>query len=261
MLEQGEGCEVRGNSGCPICLNNAKLTKEDWLPNWVRKILLSDRPPQGEYPPRAIARVCQPCNHGMGQVFENPTSLIMRPMFLRQEAVLSEQEQKVIAAWIVKTNLVRAVATEYGQRIFTSAVKEFLRSALMRMVETGMPPPNASVRVGCFLPPVLSGADTPKVEADYFGIPSRYREVESFTAVTHANSLAWETVIDGPMSSDRPQGTTRLDAPLAPLVRIWPHPVSELRWPPNVLLNANDYGHLCAAWGHPPENYSSALNY
>ena len=126
-----------------------------------------------------------------------------------------------------------------------------------RFQRTGNPPPNTSVRVGCFDPSVLrNGEDLPENEMDAadFGIPAPYYDAFSFSCISHLYGLLWETVIGGLASVEPLIDATKGDRRL---IRLWPQDGSELTWPPDVLLPRRAHPQLCAAWKHSPDMYDS----
>lgn len=234
------------------------MTKEDWIPQWARKAMLRDLPPQGEPPARLTARTCDLCNHSMGRVFENHTSILMRPMFRGHQVLLTERQQAMIAAWVIKTNLVRAVATDYGLSRFPTDHLEDHRMALLLMMQTGLPPPEATVRLGCAHPRITDLIEHPEDDRPFW-IPPPYRWAFHTTAISNLHYLVWEVALGGGISSHEALRDVTQDDDR--LIRIWPQKVPQQQWPPPVLFTPTAFSRLCEAWHHGPDAFGPSMTY
>lgn len=244
---------------CPICLQHGDLEKEDWIPLWVRRTLIVRMAIPGQQPPRAQTLVCERCNKRMGKLFEEPTSLVMRPLFTGDPALLSARDQQTIATWIVKTNLVRAIATEWGrERLLPNGIWVH-RVALAYLMETRLPPVATSVRLGCFEPSVLSRGISLEPSTDsQVRIPSPDWEGPFLINIVHSGALLSEMFMGSSVDVERFISATSSDDRLT---RIWPPTSSEVNWPPNVLLPGETYADLRAAWQHGPETYAASMEW
>src|SRR4051812_28629355 len=100
---------------CKICLlSRQNWTKEDAYPQWLRARIrdwYSARPdgPQWAQVSRVFLRpVCEPCQERLNELFEQPTSELLKTMLEGPLVSLSPRRQALLAGWAVKTGLVLA---------------------------------------------------------------------------------------------------------------------------------------------------------
>lgn len=107
---------------CLFCAN-PKLTREHVLPLWLSR-LVSELGPggpvtatreaehvldfqqwQADVGELKLRRVCEPCNTGWMRRLEDAVIPIMTPMIQGEARALSPTDQRIVAAWTVKTGL------------------------------------------------------------------------------------------------------------------------------------------------------------
>lgn len=224
---------------CPICLGtDSRLSDEDVTPQWVRKILAERLPDPSRRPQKTLVRICRECNAALNDKFENPSRAIVEPLIRGASSVtLSIDERSRVAAWVMKTSLVRIVGS--SDRVESDPVTyDGAHRSLTALIEFAEPPAATSVRIGYYdQRPKFIRASDPAPRP--FVIPIRAKSDDNYDSVASLGYLHWELLFS---MSDDPSGIERLNKVQADddrLLKIWPisTPAQSVSWPPGVLLD------------------------
>jgi hypothetical protein len=136
---------------CALCgASGVKLTKEDILPEWVRKYAQSvsnqpfigeayGRPYSGAKPPaHRIKLVCELCNGWMAREFEETTKPVLVPLFEGAPQTLLPPNVRRLVRWVNKTSVMFSLTTPSP---LTVATYRAFR-------QTGDPVPNCAINIG-----------------------------------------------------------------------------------------------------------------
>jgi hypothetical protein len=234
---------------CPICLERPATTDEDIQPIWLRKTLLTATgwPKDRQAPPRMRARICGVCNHRLGKVFEVPTKDVMVPMVAGFQADLTPRQQVLIGAWLAKTCIIWSVVERKGGPEFSPSNREYLRTALVEMMATGLPPEHASVRIGARFPLYDNPYNAPGYPGPGFQVPPH----ASLTSIGGFLYLAFDVTIGGRHDLLDLINRTKDDDRF---LRVWPPGIKRQHWPPaGGYLSDADLDALRYVWRHKPE--------
>jgi hypothetical protein len=218
---------------CPLCLERKKLSAEDIMPRWCRRLVLRLFPPKiGEAPPdRITLRICTECNGRLAALYENSASELVSPMIRRSDRRFSPRDQGIVGRWIIKTTLLLKIK----DAILRGADYELERVLLVKMNEAGSPPDGSSVRVASYPAGEDPSADEPANLAELLpgGPPPHIRAFGIHTV----GYLAFEVIVSDPADALRFIARTEESDQL---VRIWPPSVEDIGYPPARILTQTD---------------------
>lgn len=215
---------------CPLCQqNHHRMTSEDVLPQWLRRRLLNDLPETDPNRfPRMRYSICAGCNGTLNVRFEISARELVLAMMDGQRIQLTPIDCRVVASWMLKTDLLIATFRRArGESFFhptTSAVdlSESLanfRAPLLGLMGTGTLPKDSTVSAG-FLNMSLASRTRPfwtREDGDV-GLYSMVRWVP----------LVYETV----MNDRHARRHARRRARDNRLVVLHPSPEGSVDWPP-----------------------------
>lgn len=217
---------------CKLCGRARRLTDEDIVPLWARKLLIEAHGPfpRGQNPARIKMRICEECNSSLGARFERLAATDLPDLLLGKSTTLTPQRQRRLGTWITKTSLMGSLAgakpSDWGY--------EMLRDALGWMIDHRIPPHQTSVRIGLFEhshDTLLDGRDV----ATLLPIGSIPRT--TYFSLTTMGVMYWEMVYGPP--ADILNFIAWADANPGPLQRVWP-PQQQMDWPPTGVITAAD---------------------
>jgi hypothetical protein len=139
---------------CAICGENEPGSKEDVLPNWLRKFAEAQSSENfvgiwggpdydAPRPGTILTRVGEPCNAWMNVAFEQPAQPLLEILMLGEAIHLSADDQRVLANWITKTALMTALHEG------ATPPKQLLRE----WRQSGEPPKGSRVSLACYSSP------------------------------------------------------------------------------------------------------------
>jgi hypothetical protein len=245
------------NKQCNICLTfDGPWTAEDIYPKWLRKWILQIMEAANATPSdlpqlRPIRRplwkpVCQACQRTLNKMFEIPAKSLMLDLLEHAELPLNPQQQIVIASWLIKTDIIFAL---YRKPPFAPLPEQiaFLRAQLVRMMQDGTPPPNATARIAA-----IKEGDVPAETPRRF-LPPEWPNphMSVVSSVSSLGTLVSETVIGGRLSVVPYIEATQNDDRF---VYVWPPQLSDVHWPPSGRLSFYDVESLRDEWKQHPDN-------
>ena len=221
---------------CPVGLANPADTREDVMPQWVRKRIRKLGIYVGDRVPSILMPMCNDCNGKFGRRFENETAPILGPMMDGEHRPLSTADQEIIGRWIIKTALLGAL----GQAVPGTPERERIRSFCCAMRDHGTPPHQSFVRLGAFDRGVPIDA-----EGHSNLHQTGYLPTVHVRGANISGHVAWEVAIGEPSELGRfITSCTDNDA----LALIWPPQLTEVAWPPPTRLTYRDVLTLKLAW-------------
>ena len=191
--------------------------------------------------------VCQTCQRRLNQMFEIPASSLMLDLLEHVELALTPRQQIVIAAWLIKTDIIFALYREPPFALLPEAC-EFLRAQLLRMMETGDPPANATARIAA----VKEGHVPVEMMRRFLPAGWPNPKISIVSSVSHVGTLVSETIIGGALSLVPYIQATQDDDRF---VYVWPPQVSDVCWPPPERLSFYDVVELREEWNEHPDNF------
>lgn len=133
---------------CAICLAYGELTKEDVVPVWYRAAMAQASALPGDQPPRTYLGLCAPCNSRSARLFEDTAAPILKGMIQRTRSELSPADQRLVARWRVKTDLLQRLWVVEQEGSPKERKYHRIRQLAQRMIHNGGHiPPNCSVQI------------------------------------------------------------------------------------------------------------------
>lgn len=242
---------------CSICLKpEGPWTAEDIYPRWLRKWVLgimeaanatpSDLPEFQPIPRPLWKPVCQTCQRTLNKMFEIPASALMLELLEHTELALTPHQQIVIAAWLIKTDIIFAL---YREPPFAPLPEQsrFLRAQLLRMMEDGTPPANSTARIA----PIKEGDVASDTTRRFLPPGWPNLNISVVSSVSSLGTMVSETIIGGKLSVLPYVEATQDDDRF---VYVWPPQVSNVSWPPPGRLSFYDVADLRKEWQQHPDN-------
>jgi hypothetical protein len=160
--------------------------------------------------------------------------------------LIQPDDQRLIAAWVTETSLVRLVTDRFHRDNLTAQVPP-AREELLALMETGVPSGLTSVRIGYW---------SMKYEHHAFGKPTPRpfvtpaRKTGIILVAPSYGSLKWEPVIPNGEQPSAIGSVLSLSADSDRLVRFWPpkEPPTPIEWPPLVILDMAQVEAHQASW-------------
>ena len=137
---------------CPICGQAGRSTKEDVLPNWLRRFASTESggdnfrgiwngaPYDDPVVPTVLVRVCDGCNGWMNQRFEIPVQHIVKLLALGESVTLTPADQGALAGWATKLAMLGAL--KHPEPPSEDVYRQWRRK--------GLPPEGSRVLVGTY---------------------------------------------------------------------------------------------------------------
>lgn len=208
---------------------------------WLRA-LPQDRLAEGwEQGSRVLIRhVCQACQQHLNTAFENSAKPLLVRMLDGSAIELTPTQQVIVGRWTAKTALMLGLNPRNEH--VTAEGRESLRLLLREVMQSGAPPPSATVRLAYL-------SDSRKPSEGMFlrpgwADPSLYE----FVSIISVPGLLCETVIHvGPSAAELIDVTKDDDRFLS----VWPRQAASADWPPRRPLALLDAGQFRHEWGQP----------
>lgn len=225
---------VTSTKVCPLCRNSPARTEEDIIPRWARKLALQlYGPSQALWPARIRMPMCESCNRALNEKFEMPTRLLLDPMIRGQAVQLAPREQALIAAWIVKSDLLMHFWQPHMNP--PQHNEEVIRACVLDMLTHGLPPVQSSVRLGRV---ETIGVPDPRLSPVEHLFPGTV-PVTLMHGITTFGPLLWESVV-GTQEEVLPFIARTQDNDW--LLRIWPPKIGDVPWPTGTLTGGEIAG-------------------
>jgi hypothetical protein len=222
---------------CIICDERRASTKEDIVPNWLRREIRKLNVYAGQINQASLlVRMCEDCNSTFGRRYEDKAAPILKPLLRGEDTLLSPSDQRMMVRWLVKTVLFFALSRPSD---LSPAYSEFFREICRQMKQEYVIPYQTMVRIGACNPTVTEDPANlmlhnpgPLPDAVYY-------------SVSMCGPIAWEVVMANPdtlteFASSCPN--------TGPLFGIWPESKKDIRWQPSRCLTMQDIYFLRMAW-------------
>ena len=233
----------RRSGTCPLCLTKGRLTREDAIPVWLRKVTLEGSGlPRRDWPPKLTIQICESCNSQLGRRHEDPVSKILKPLVAGKLTTLDPGEQRAIASWVLKTDVMIVLANE-GKRCgeqdieWLSSLRDFLMDEEAAVAGSKA---SASVSLTAFGTYEPNGPLLPVPQ-----LPTSWPRPALLVALGRFGYLGWQTFV-GPVSD-----VTALAVALENddrFAQVCPDRRISVAWPPRVALTNLDAQALADAW-------------
>jgi hypothetical protein len=222
---------------CIICDEQRAGTKEDIVPNWLRREIRKLDAYAGSINQASLlVRMCEDCNATFGKRYENQAAPIVKPLLRGETRLVSSADQRMIVRWVVKTVLFFALSRPSD---LSSAQRDFFREVCRHMKLEYVIPYETMVRIGVCNPVVTE--DPANLALHNFGPMPEVL----YWSVSMCGPMAWEVVFATP---DVLSEFANICPNEDPFFRIWPGRGVEIRWPPSGCLTMQDIYFLRMAW-------------
>jgi hypothetical protein len=222
---------------CIICDEQRASTREDIVPNWLRREARKLDVYSGLINQASLlVRMCEDCNSTFGIRYENRAAPIIKPLLRSESVLISPADQRVIARWVIKTVLFFALSRPSD---LPPAQRDFFREVCRRMKREYVIPHQTMVRIGACNPTVTEDPVNLRLHN-----PGPIPDVV-YSSPSMCASMAWELAIGSPDTLLPFANSCPNDGPL---FRILPETGTDIRWPPSQCLTMQDIYYLRMAW-------------
>lgn len=223
-----------------------KKDREDITPKWSIRYL--DEIGLGR-PPAAILWICNPCNNWLNSNFENPARDLLKPLMAGSPVELSIDEQIIVARWLAKTLLLRALKdAEHPSRGPLPRVdrRQHAQRIVREVMDTERPPADCLIYIGHF-DETLPFEETSRDDLSYL---TRILPPLSFKAQVNFGRLYCQMFIGG---DGLPLIGGQLARAIDRLIPVWPQRLDSATFPPAKSFSMWDRVLITSRWSAESE--------